>query len=102
MTFRRSPLALAVLGLLAHEPLHPYGMQQLLRHWGKHEVVNVGQRATLYKIIARLRAGRPRAAHGPARARRSPERPVYALPGPGRAASVEWLRDMPATARPEF
>ena len=45
-TFRRSPLALAILDLLEDGPLHPYGMQQLIKQWGKDEVVNVGQRPT--------------------------------------------------------
>jgi DNA-binding PadR family transcriptional regulator len=102
MTFRRSPLALAVLGLLAYEPLHPYGIQQLLRHWGKGEVVNVGQRATLYKIIGRLRNEGLIAVHGTARDQQYPERTVYALTDAGRAASVEWLHDMLATPRREY
>src|SRR4051794_3072621 len=102
MAFRRSPLALAVLGLLAYEPLHPYGMQQLLRHSGKHEVVNVGQRATLYKIIGRLRDDGLIAVHGTARDQQYPERTVYALTDAGRDASVGWQHDMLATPRREF
>jgi DNA-binding PadR family transcriptional regulator len=102
MTFRRSPLALAILGLLAYEPLHPYGMQQLLRHWGKHEVVNVGQRATLYKVIGRLREAGLIAVRGTARDQQYPERTVYALTDAGRQASLDWLRDMLATPRREF
>ena len=31
-------------------PLHPYGMQRLIKLWGKDQVVNVGQRANLYRI----------------------------------------------------
>ena len=53
-SFRRSPLALAILGLLEDGPLHPYAMQQLIRQWGKDQVINVGQRASLYKMISRL------------------------------------------------
>jgi DNA-binding PadR family transcriptional regulator len=102
MTFRRSPLALAILGLLAHEPMHPYGMQQLLRQWGKHEVVNVGQRATLYKVIGRLRDAGLIAVRGTARDQQYPERTVYALTDAGRQTSVEWLHDMLATPRREF
>ena len=51
---RPSPLALTVLSLLAYEPLHPYRMQRLMQLWGKDRVVNVGQRANLYKTIKRL------------------------------------------------
>ena len=53
-TIRRSALALAILGLLEDGPLHPYGMQQLIKRWRKDEVINAGQRATLYKVINRL------------------------------------------------
>jgi hypothetical protein len=28
-------------------PLHPYGMQRLIKRWREDEVINVGQRATL-------------------------------------------------------
>ena len=65
--FRPSPLALAVLSLLHAAPLHPYGMQRLLKQWGKDHVINVGQRANLYKTIRRLdqagliKSGRPSA-----------------------------------------
>jgi DNA-binding PadR family transcriptional regulator len=52
--FRSSPLALAVLSLLHAAPLHPYAMQRLLKLWGKDSVINVGQRANLYKTIKRL------------------------------------------------
>ena len=52
--FRSSPLALAVLSLLRVGPLHPYGIQRLIKEWGKDEVVNVGNRANLYKTIKRL------------------------------------------------
>jgi DNA-binding PadR family transcriptional regulator len=102
MTFRRSPLALAILGLLAYEPLHPYGMQQFIRHWGKDEVVNVGQRATLYKTIGRLREAGLIAVRGTARDQQYPERTVYELTDAGRQTSLEWLRDMLATPRREF
>ena len=49
-----SPLGLAVLCLLYGGPLHPYRMQRLLKEWGKDQVINVGQRSSLYKTIGRL------------------------------------------------
>ena len=45
-TVRSSPLALTVLGMLHTRPLHPYGIQRLIKQWGKDQVVNVGQRTT--------------------------------------------------------
>ena len=35
-------------------PLHPYAMQRRMKFWGKDKVVDVSQRATLYKAIERL------------------------------------------------
>ena len=54
LTFRRSALALAILGLLENGPMHPYGIQRLIKQWGKDQVVNVGQRASLYRVIDKL------------------------------------------------
>jgi DNA-binding PadR family transcriptional regulator len=56
-TVRPSPLGLTVLGLLYSGPLHPYRMHRLLKEWGKDEVINVGQRSSLYKTIKRLEDG---------------------------------------------
>ena len=57
-TFKRSPLALAVLVLLHESPMHPYRMQRLIKDRGKDQVINVEQRASLYQTISQLlRAG---------------------------------------------
>jgi DNA-binding PadR family transcriptional regulator len=97
-----SPLALAVLSLLEVGPLHPYGLQRLIRLWGKDAVVNVGQRATLYKTIARLeRAGLVAVRHTE-RDQSFPERTVYELTDAGRRQGREWLEDMLSSPRNEF
>jgi DNA-binding PadR family transcriptional regulator len=97
-----SPLALAVLSLLEVGPLHPYGLQRLIRLWGKDAVVNVGQRASLYKTIGRLeRAGLVAVRHTE-RDQRFPERTVYELTDDGRRQGREWLEDMLASPRNEF
>lgn len=97
-----SPLALAVLGLLEVGPLHPYGLQRLIRLWGKDAVVNVGQRASLYKTIARLeRAGLVAVRHTE-RDQSFPERTVYELTDEGRRQGREWLEDMLVSPRNEF
>ncbi len=51
---RSSPLALTVLYMLIGGPLHPYEMQRRMKLWGKDRVVNLAQRASLYKSIERL------------------------------------------------
>jgi DNA-binding PadR family transcriptional regulator len=100
--FRRSPLALAVLGLLEDGPLHPYGMQQLIRQWGKDQVINVGQRASLYKVINRLGEADLIKVSGTTRDHQYPERTSYELTAAGRAASRQWMAEILSTPRNEF
>src|SRR6185369_14172767 len=102
MTFRRSPLALALLGLLESGPLHPYGMQQLIRQWGKDQVVNVGQRASLYKMISRLVEAGLIQERGTTRDSQYPERTTYEITDAGRATSRQWLDEILSTPRNEF
>jgi len=100
--FRASPLALAVLSLLYAAPLHPYAIQRLLKLWGKDKVVNVGQRANLYKTIRRLDEAGLIAVRQTERDQQYPERTVYELTDAGRSAAHSWLTDMLARPRNEF
>ena len=99
---RPSPLALAVLSLLHAAPLHPYAMQRLLKEWGKDGVVNVGQRANLYKTIRRLLEAGLIAVRHTERDQQYPERTVYELTDAGSRATVDWLTEMLALPRNEF
>jgi DNA-binding PadR family transcriptional regulator len=99
---RPAPLALAVLGLLAGGPLHPYRMQRLLKDWGKDQVINVGQRASLYPTIKRLHTGGLIAVRHTERDQQYPERTVYELTDDGRRVLLEWLADMVSIPRHEF
>jgi DNA-binding PadR family transcriptional regulator len=99
---RPSPLALAVLSLLHAAPLHPYAMQRLLKQRGKDAVVNVGQRANLYKAIRRLLDAGLIAVGHTERDQQYPERTVYELTETGSRATVDWLTDMLALPRNEF
>jgi DNA-binding PadR family transcriptional regulator len=101
-TFRRSPLALAILGLLENGPLHPYGIQRLIKQWGKDQVVNVGQRTSLYRMIVRLEEAGLIAVGATERDERYPERTTYHLTDAGRAVCREWLADILTTPRNEF
>ena len=101
-SYRPSPLALAVLSMLVPGPLHPYGIQRLLRHWGKDEVINLGQRANLYKTINRLHEAGLIAVRQTERDQQYPERTVYELTDEGRRKAPEWLAEMLATVRSEF
>src|SRR6516165_2547304 len=99
---RPSPAGLTVLCLLHVGPLHPYGMQQLIKRWGKDEVVNVGQRANLYKTIRRLHEAGLIAVRQTERAQQYPERTVYELTDEGRRTALRWLTGMLAVPRNEY
>ena len=103
--FKRSPIALAVLVLLHEQPLHPYRMQRLIKDRNKDQVINVGQRASLYQTIGQLqRAGliEPLEVSKPDN---FPERTLYRLTSEGQQTAIAWLREMmssPANEFPEF
>jgi DNA-binding PadR family transcriptional regulator len=99
---RRSPLALAVLGLLEVGPLHPYAIGRLLKLWGKDQVVNVGQRSNLYRTINRLTESGLIAILQTERDQQFPERTVYEITEEGCLASREWLTEILSTPRNEF
>jgi len=101
-TPRPSPLALTVLFMLAGGPIHPYEMQRRIKRWGKDQVVNVAQRANLYKTIDRLHEAGLIAVRQTERDQRFPERTVYELTEPGLRTGRRWLVDMLATPRNEF
>lgn len=102
---RRSVLALAVLSMLTEEPMHAYRMQQLIKERRKDDVVNVGQRNSVYQTVQRLvREGLVEVA-ATERADNRPERTTYRITDAGRATLGDWLRTMlstPAREYPEF
>ncbi len=99
---RSSPLALTVLALLHYQPLHPYGIQRLIKQWGKDQVVNVEQRTSLYRTIERLLAAGLIAVRETERDPRYPERTVYEITAAGRQTARRWLEEMLAEPRPEY
>ncbi|MDH6119556.1 DNA-binding PadR family transcriptional regulator [Kitasatospora sp. GAS204A] len=101
-THRSSPLALTVLALLHYKPLHPYGLQRLVKAWGKDQVVNVGQRASLYRTIDRLQEAGLVAVRETERDQAYPERTVYEVTDAGRVVAREWLIEMLAVPKQEF
>ncbi|WP_433564737.1 PadR family transcriptional regulator [Nocardia sp. CA-151230] len=100
--FKRSPLAMAVLGILHLEPMHPYAIQRRIKEWGKDKVVNVGQRAQLYKTIARLQEAGLVAVRETGRDQQYPERTVYEITDAGRTSCIAWINEMVSTPRNEF
>jgi DNA-binding PadR family transcriptional regulator len=99
---RSSPLALTVLALLHYRPLHPYGVQRLIRLWGKDQVVNVAQRTSLYRTMERLAQAGLITARGAERTQAYPERTVYEVTQEGRDTARRWLEEMLAVPRNEY
>ncbi|MFF1355370.1 PadR family transcriptional regulator [Streptomyces sp. NPDC058297] len=99
---RSSPLALTVLALLHYKPLHPYGVQRLIKDWGKEQVVNVSQRASLYRTIERLNAAGLIAVRETGRDQQYPERTVYEITDAGRETARAWLEEMLSAPKQEF
>jgi DNA-binding PadR family transcriptional regulator len=97
---RHSPLALAVLAMLTEAPMHPYRMQQLIKARGKDEVINVGQRNSLYQTIDRLVRGDLIAIRETERDGAFPERTVYEITEAGRDTARLWLREQLAPTPP--
>lgn len=82
--------------------MHPYLMQRLIKERGKDRVINVGQRASLYKTIDRLHRDGLIAVRENSRQAQRPERTVYEATEVGRQVLCQWLREMLATPRAEF
>lgn len=99
---RSSPLALTVLALLHYKPLHPYGIQRLVKDWGKEQVVNVRQRASLYRTIERLNGDGLIAVRETGRDQQYPERTVYEVTEVGRETARAWLEEMLSAPKQEF
>ncbi|MFD9336179.1 PadR family transcriptional regulator [Streptomyces sp. NPDC060028] len=101
-TPRSSPLALTVLALLHYQPLHPYGIQRLVKDWGKEQVVNVRQRASLYRTIERLNGDGLIAVRETGRDQQYPERTVYEVTDAGRETARAWMEEMLSAPKQEF
>ena len=85
--------------------MHPYRIQQCIRHRRKHEVINVSQRAALYQAIHRLEREGLIRAQSVSRDEKRPERTTYELTDAGRANVATWLRkglSSPLKEFPEF
>jgi DNA-binding PadR family transcriptional regulator len=111
---RLSPVSVAVLALLAEEPMHAYRMQQLikergvefevghpLRRWSPM-VVNVRNRSGLHAALDRLVRDQLVRLRAVERDTRHPERTVYELTAQGREALLTEVRDSVAMPAAEF
>jgi len=101
-TTRRSPLALAILEFLWESPMHPYGMQRMIKERGKDHVLNIGLRTNIYQTIDRLRRAGLIAVEETQRQEKWPDRTVYRLTDEGQKTATRWLREAISTPMKEF
>ncbi|MBE9915632.1 PadR family transcriptional regulator [Paenibacillus donghaensis] len=93
---------MAILALLAEEPMHPYRMQQLIKERGKDQIINVRQRASIYQTIERLLRDGQISVKETLRETGKPDRTVYEATKEGREILIEWLREVLSTPIQEF
>lgn len=99
-----SPLALAVLALLAERPMHPYEMGAVLRQRHKEESIKL-RYGSLYTVIDSLLRASLIVPRHTAREGRRPERTVYALTPAGSAQLRSLMADLlakPVKEYPQF
>ncbi|WP_341716743.1 helix-turn-helix transcriptional regulator [Micromonospora sp. FIMYZ51] len=94
-------MALAVLSVLAHRPMHPYEIATALRGWGKDQDMPI-KWGSLYTVVGNLDRHGFIAAVQSVRAGRRPERTVYRITDAGRAELVDWARELLATPMAEY
>ncbi len=98
---RVGPLAVAVLGLLAEQPRHPYDIAYTMqtRHMNEHIKLSLG---TLYHVVEQLhRLGWIRPTETEREGRR-PERTIYELTDEGRSQLQERVRQLVAEPTREY
>ncbi|MBO0685935.1 MAG: helix-turn-helix transcriptional regulator [Candidatus Dormibacteraeota bacterium] len=96
-----TPLALAVLALLAERPMHPYEMQVLMRERGHDRVLKL-RAASLYDSVERLQRLGLAQPLETSREGRRPERTVYRITPAGRVQMREWLRESLSEPESEY
>jgi DNA-binding PadR family transcriptional regulator len=93
-------LALAVLGTVVQQPMHPYEIASVLRARGKDEDMEI-KWGSLYTVVRNL------AKHGfievvdSRREGARPERTIYGITDAGVAELRDWTRELVATPQPE-
>jgi DNA-binding PadR family transcriptional regulator len=96
-----TPLALAVLHMLAEQPMHPYEMRQRIRDHGIDYAIKVTH-GSLYHTVERLAERGFIEAVETSRTGRRPERTVYAITEEGKDEALAQLRTMIARPVKEY
>ena len=86
-------LALALLSLLAQQPMYPYEMAQALRARGKDRTIRINW-GSLYTVVQNLEKHGFIEAAGTNREGRQPERTTYRITEQGMAELRDWLGEL--------
>src|SRR5215467_7448118 len=86
-------LALALLSLLAQQPMYPYEMAQTLKARGKDESIKINW-GSLYTVVQNLEKYGFIEAVDVAREGRQPERTTYQITDAGREELKDWVREL--------
>src|SRR3979490_2286143 len=100
----RTPLALAVMNLLADRPMPPSEMKWTMKERGHDQVIRL-KGGSIYDTVERLESGGFIQAQATSREGRRPERTVYAITEAGRDEIMAWLRELlaePINEYPQF
>jgi DNA-binding PadR family transcriptional regulator len=96
-----TPLALTVLRMLSDGPMHPYEMQQRIRHHAYDRAVRITH-GSLYHSVERLAGGCLIEPVETGRSGKRPERTVYAITDQGREAAQQRMAELLAEPAQEF
>ena len=86
-------LALALLSMLAQEPMYPYEMAQTLRARGKDRSIKINW-GSLYTVVQNLQKHGFIETVSTDREGRQPERTTYRITEAGKAELSDWLREL--------
>jgi len=96
-----TPLGIAILSLLAREPMHPYEMRHVIRVREIDRVMKVTH-GTLYSTVDRLAGAGLIQPVETSREGRRPERTVYEITEPGRDQLLDALRAELMRTTPDY
>jgi DNA-binding PadR family transcriptional regulator len=94
-------LALALLSLLAQQPMYPYEMAQMLRVRGKDKSIKINW-GSLYTVVQNMEKYGFIEAVEVVREGRQPERTTYQITDAGRAELKDWLRELLSVPEREY
>ena len=94
-------LALALLSLLAQQPMYPYEMAQTLRARGKDKTIKINW-GSLYTVVQNLEKYGFIKAAGTVREGRQPERTTYQITEQGIAELRDWLHELLSVPEDEY